>query len=506
MTLSATVLVSLRMGGISKLNVKSLVRLAFFLIFVSAGSAWADDVERPWATPGFGLKTSAQIQIDQWMRDAEAAWKNGNFEKAADDYLAVIKMDPNNWIAYQNLAGCYFRLHQNHEAKKAYQKSLNIHPDNPDVAKYMDEVIKPVTAPGPTIGQINLGVTADVWDSNYALTTNGWELLFPMSGFVSLWKDTAFYAKSEFANGNYINQGNLANNLTAFSDTTVGGEIGFKTLDLNSVINISFNIPTGNSGWESATAAANIPEEFVDDRYQGRGFGVSGLYGVSIPVEKSRVGVATGYIYSGSYNSEFGQPSPPNDLKLGDSFFLSLNRITPMGVNESEIIQASGFYFLPTQNAGQNYLWTGPNINLSYGWSNPTAFSFELGAQVFLPGQSAVGGQWVADSSYSYGPRFYLNPSYTFGDFALAGRMKYVLPNGYGVNSADPLHSYDGGGFLLGIEPSFKFKLDESGLSLKIWASYDNINALGGGRDSQGNLVNVLYDLWTLGTNCAILF
>jgi hypothetical protein len=509
-----TALVFLQTSGISKLKLKSFFKLnvigvktlLLFLLLVLAGSARADDVERPWATPGFGLKTSNQIRIDQLMRDAELAWKSEDFKKAADDYLVVIKLDPNNWIAYQNLAGCYFRLHQNHEAKRAYQKSLDIHPDNPDVAKYMDEVIKPVTAPGPTIGQLTLGVTGDVWDSNYSPATNGWEVLFPMSGFVSLWKDTAIYAKSEFANGNYVFQGGAPLNLTAFSDTTVGGEIGFKTLDLNSVINISFNIPTGNSAWESQTAAANIPEEFVDDRYQGRGFGASGLYGVSIPMDKSHVGVAAGYIYSGDYNPYFGLSVPAQDLKLGDSVFLSLNRVTPMSANESEVIQASGFYFLPTQVAGQNFLWTGPNINLSYGWANPTAFSFELGAQVYLPGQTAVGGQWVADTSYSYGPRFYLNPSYVFGDFALTSRIKYVLANGYGSNSTDPLHSYDGGGLLLGIEPSYKIKLDESGMAIKIWASYDNINAFGGGRDSQGNLVNVLYDLWTLGTNYAIPF
>ncbi len=514
MTLLTTVLISLGVGRILKLkpqsflklNVKGVVWFALFLFLVWAGSVWADDVERPWATPGYGWKTAVQIRIDQWMRDAEAAWKSGDFKKAADDYLLVIKLDPKNWIAYQNLAGCYFRLNQNHEAKRAYQKSLDIHPDNPDVAKYMDEVIKPVTAPGPTIGQLTLGVTGDMWDSNYSPATNGWEVLFPMSGFVSLWKDTAIYAKSEFANGNYVFQGGAPLNLTAFSDTTVGGEIGFKTFDLNSVVNISFNIPTGNSAWESQTAAANIPEEFVDDRYQGRGFGASGLYGVSIPMDKSRIGVATGYIYSSDYNPYFGLSVPAQDLKLGDSVFLSLNRVTPMGASEAEIIQASGFYFLPTQVAGQNFLWTGPNINLSYGWKDPTAFSFELGAQVYLPGQTAVGGQWTPDSSYSYGPRFYLNPSYALGDFTLNGRIKYVLANGYGVNSTDPLHSYDGGGFLLGIEPSFKLKLDESGMSIKIWASYDNINALGGGRDSQGNLVNVLYELWTLGTNYAIPF
>jgi len=475
------------------------------------------------------------------MRAADWAWKSGNFKNAVKLYLIAVKLDPENWTAYQNLAGCYFRLHKMEEAKEAYRQCLAINPDNPDVKTFEEQVFNPTrtptslateaptpvpaitpeateiptpiftatpavtpqSTPGPPIGQLSLSAVADVWDSNFALTTNGWELLFPVAASISLWKDVNFYALSEFANGNYINQASSAINLTAFSDTTAGAEIGFKTFEMNSVLNVWFNIPTGNSGWEFGTATANIPEEFVDDRYQGRGFGVSGLYGVSIPIGSSKMGVAGGYMYAGDYNPNFSF-APAEDLKLGDSIVAMLNLVSPMGPNENQIIQLSGFDFLPIEENGQNFLIAGPNINLSYGWTTPDALSFELGTQIYLQGQTWINGAWSLDSSYVYGPRIYLNPNYSIGDFNLAGQFKYILANGYS-GSSDTLHQYDGGGYLMGVTPSLKFKMG-GGMLFKVWATYDYINHIGGGFDANGNLVNVYYNLWTLGMNYIIPF
>ena len=82
MTLLKTGLISLGISGISKLKTKSFFRVnvkgvwrLFLLLLFLAGSVWADEVERPWATPGFGLKTSMQTQIDQWMRDVRRPGK-----------------------------------------------------------------------------------------------------------------------------------------------------------------------------------------------------------------------------------------------------------------------------------------------------------------------------------------------------------------------------------------------------------------------------------------------
>lgn len=498
------------------MNPLKTVFYALPLFFFLHGAVFADDV--PAQDP---VTFAAPSTIDECMKAADWAWKSGDFNNAVKIYLIAVKLDPENSIAYQNLAGCYFRLHRMDEAKEAYGQCLAINPDNPDVKTFEAQVFNPASTPtplateiptpiatpagtpGPPIGQLSLSAVADVWDSNFALTTNGWELLFPVAGSISLWKDVNFYALSEFANGNYINQASSAINLTNFSDTTAGAEIGFKLFGLNSVLNVSFNIPTGNPAWESETAAANIPEEFVDDRYQGRGFGVSGLYGVSIPIGDSKMGVAGGYMYAGDYNPYFDF-APAEDLKLGDSIFATVNLVSPMGPNESQIIQLSGFDFLPTQENGQNFLIAGPNVNLSYAWSTPGSLSFETGTQIYLQGQTWISGAWSLDSSYVYGPRIYFDPNFSLGDFNLAGQFKYILANGYS-GSSDPLHQYDGGGYLLGVTPSLKFKMGGD-MVFKVWATYDYINHTGGGFDANGNLVNVYYDLWTLGMNYIIPF
>jgi tetratricopeptide (TPR) repeat protein len=490
--------------------------LVFLLFFFLTGRVCAAEVNlnSPTQVPqsNYTLPTNGA----ECMQAAAAALQNNDINKAIESYLLAIKFDPKSWQVYQNLAGCYFKLGKIDEAKEAYKQCLIINPNNPELIKFIVQNVLPITpvptatplmtptpaiAPAMVNGQLSLGARADVWNSNYAATTNGWELLFPASFSFSPWKDMIFYASSEFANGNYINQGGPTINLTAFSDTIAGAELGFQTLSLNSIINVWFNIPTGNDAWESETAAANIPEEFVDDRYQGRGFGVSGLYGISIPADSSKIGLSGGYMYAGDYNPNTGLSVPAVDLKLGDSIFCSVNRVTSTGLNQSDVFQASAFFFLPTLEQGQNFLWTGPNINLSYAWNNPTAFSFELGAQVYLPGQTAVNGQWTPDASYLYGPRLYLNPSYAFGDFTLAAQFKYILPNGYGSSSS----SYDGGGYLLGIGPSYNFRMGTQE-AIKVSAFYDYINALSGGVDANGNPVNVLYNLFTVGINYSLLF
>ena len=73
------------------------------------------------------------------------------------------------------------------------------------------------------------------------------------------------------------------------------------------------------------------------------------------------------------------------------------------------------------------------------------------------------------------------------------------MANGY--DPSDLL--YDGGGLLLGIEPSYLIALDRQSI-LKFSVSYDNITADGAGADSQGNRVNILYNRWTCGANYEI--
>jgi hypothetical protein len=348
---------------------------------------------------------------------------------------------------------------------------------------------------GVFAGQLDLGADYQTWTTNSSAPWDGREFLVPLTLSIDPWKDVNFYAQSEFANGQYTDPINGTQNLSDVSDTVVGGKIGFKSFSFPSFVDIGVNIPTGNQAWETETQAANIPAEFVDYRYVGKGFGLSGIYGIALPEGATQYGIGAGYYYTGALNPF----SNSFNLKLGDSVFLSMNRVTSFSSHQTQAITASAYYFLPTLQENQDYLWMGPNFNLSYSWTNPSAFSFEAGVQYFLPAQTEVNGQWVAEAHNSFGARFYLNPSWAFGDFLLTGRVKYVLANGY-----DPSDLYyDGGGLLLGIEPSYKFTLD-SRSAFKVSASYDNITHDDGGVDSQGNPVNVLFNRWTVGANYEI--
>jgi hypothetical protein len=118
-----------------------------------------------------------------------------------------------------------------------------------------------------------------------------------------------------------------------------------------------------------------------------------------------------------------------------------------------------------------------------------------------LPGQIIdINGNFVAEPHASYGPRFYLIPSYAFGDLTVAARAKYILPNGYAVG--DPFYATCVPGFLVGVEPSWLLKLD-SGSALRLSASYDYIDAQNAGTDSKDptKLTDVIYNRFTFGAN-----
>ena len=349
---------------------------------------------------------------------------------------------------------------------------------------------------GLSAGELSLGAQFQTWSTNVASTTDGQYFLVPLTLSIDPVKDLDFYAQGEFAGGQTTDPINGTQNLSDVTDTVVGGKIGFKSFSFDSFVDLGFNLPTGNQAWETQTQAASFPAEFVDYPYQGRGFGLSGIYGIALPDGSTQYGVGLGYFYSGALNPN---ANSVENLKLGDSIFLSANRVTSFEAHQTQTLTLSGYYFLPTLQNSQNYLWMGPNLNLSYSWTNPAALSVEAGVQYFFPAQTAVNGQWVAEANNSLGPRFYLDPSWAFGNFLLSGRVKWVMANDY-----DPSDSlYDGGGFLLGIEPSYKFPLDRQS-AVKVSASYDNITADGAGADAQGNRVNILYNRWTCGANYEI--
>jgi hypothetical protein len=142
----------------------------------------------------------------------------------------------------------------------------------------------------------------------------------------------------------------------------------------------------------------------------------------------------------------------------------------------------------------------GPNLNLSYAWNNPKAFSFEIGGSFYGPAQRLEGPQsnqqFTTEPYNSFGPRFYLTPSYAFDrDFSLGGIVKLILPNGYPDDKAY-LSLYDGGGLVFGINPALRLWMDD-GSFFKITGGYDDIIAVSGGTGNS----SLYYYYWTFGTS-----
>ena len=353
----------------------------------------------------------------------------------------------------------------------------------------------------PSAAQIDLGVRYVGWDSSYAAPYNGSEILAPLTVSLTPWKGGRIFGQTEFAQGNYTDSATGATqnlSLSGLSDTVLGFETAFNSFALPSILNLGVNIPTGNSSWETQQSNSIVPTDFVDSDYRGRGWGLSLLYGLSIPAGSEQYGVAGGYLYSGAFNPSYGLGTVSEQLKLGDSFFVSLNHATDRGQGQIDVLRLSAFYFLNTQVNGSTLMQMGPNLNASYGWQNPKALSFEVGGQYYFPAQQLNAGGQLSNEPYnSLGPRFYLTSGYNFGDWALGARAKYVLPNGYPRSPTDAL--YNGGGFLLGLEPTYKVKLDAQS-ALRFSGSFDYVSGITA-LDSSGNFANVSYGRWTFGTH-----
>lgn len=352
--------------------------------------------------------------------------------------------------------------------------------------------------------QIGIGAQYDGWDTSATLqSSKGWEILEPLSLSLHLDRGIKVYGQTAFASGQYNDPFNGITDLNNFTDTIIGGEFTFKVFSVSSMLNIGINIPTGNPAWEAQQVNSVIPVEFIDSSYRGRGFGLSALYALDLPQGGGgEFGVAAGYLYSGAFNPSYGTAyTPDTSLKLGDSVFLSLNHLQRYSGRQTEVMRASAFYFLTTQQDGSDSFQMGSNVNASYAWNNPDALSFEIGGQYYFRAQRLIGKTSYGipalntETNTSFAPRFYLTPSYAFDrDFSIGAKVKYIMPNGYSTN--DPEGLYDGGGWVFGVEPTLRLWID-SGSSLKLTAGYDDVIAINGDTTHQND---VYYYYWTFGT------
>ncbi|HJT23998.1 MAG TPA: tetratricopeptide repeat protein [bacterium] len=89
------------------------------------------------------------------------------YNEASRYFGAAVNQDPNNWQAYQGLGLCDYALGDKAGAKQAFDRSLTIHPDNPQLARF-DESLDSATAPprspsasvehSPVVGGGNFGL------------------------------------------------------------------------------------------------------------------------------------------------------------------------------------------------------------------------------------------------------------------------------------------------------------------------------------------------------------
>lgn len=66
--------------------------------------------------------------------------KNRDYEKAVQYFRAAVDERPDYWQAYQFLGEAYYQSANRTEAVVAMEKSLQLHPDNPDLRKFVKKI------------------------------------------------------------------------------------------------------------------------------------------------------------------------------------------------------------------------------------------------------------------------------------------------------------------------------------------------------------------------------
>ncbi|HTA76304.1 MAG TPA: hypothetical protein VK791_04035 [bacterium] len=530
--------------------------LSLIFILLTSGSVWADEsaVNTPVPTAvehryDLGLRAQIYWVMIQMTFDSKNKWVYekelsdcyallGDADKAQEELKASVTDNPNGVVAPAATVA-KIRRHRN-KVIQAQKISQTIQPTSSVTVKVtLTPVVKATLTPTDTptdeptatptdeaaaaptadassastdatptpaatpakIGTLTLGSYLGLWSVNYALPTNGTEIMFPMSASVNVSSDVVITGSTNYLMGFYQYLGGDTLSLGNFSDSSLSAQFGFKTMDLDTVVSETFNIPTGNPSWSAQSASADLPTALVDPRYSAAGFSFSTVYGISVPVDAAKCSLGVGYVFNTDYNSNAGLPLTAVDVLPGNSLFFNLNRVSPTGDGQSDTFQTSVYFSFVTTENSVAFTCPGPNINFSYAWNNPSAFSFELGSQFYLPGQTAVDGVLQPDPTYSSGPRLYLKPSYVIDDLTLAGQVKYLLPNGYDPSSL----SYVQGGLLLSLGPSYNLKIDNQAF-LTLTAAYNYIDNIGGGFDANGNRIDVLYNWFTCSASHSFTF
>lgn len=121
---------------------------------------------------GFFLVTTASLASTSWeyYQAGMRLYNRHDYNEAARYFQSAVEQDPNDWQAYQMLGMCDYSLGDKEGAKKAFDQSLRIHPNNPQLAKF-DESLSSSPSPAsstaakgehsPIVGGGNFGLGLD---------------------------------------------------------------------------------------------------------------------------------------------------------------------------------------------------------------------------------------------------------------------------------------------------------------------------------------------------------
>ena len=82
-----------------------------------------------------GLTKDSIIEVK--LQRAVKYFNDKNYEKAIKECREVIEIDPNNEMAYVRLGSAYLMFGAQGEAKKIWEKALELNPKNKDLQDFL---------------------------------------------------------------------------------------------------------------------------------------------------------------------------------------------------------------------------------------------------------------------------------------------------------------------------------------------------------------------------------